>query len=654
MSQRSRTPSPGPPEPQVGQPFVPTTLLQAAIDRNPDAIAIMDRSLRLIAFNAAWSSTTGLGDAAVGRILTEILGTSLRTAGKNFEKALAGHEVTKTFKSPNDAQLHQVTMSPWRDETGAIGGIISRHAISHNSRHSVEGRERRLKLAMDMAKVFAFEVDFRTGAITYDPSAPEGLEDTSLHSYEATLAHVAEGQREALRNTWERHLVSGEPIVSEIPTTRPGGEIWWQRTIAEAIRDLNGQVVGMVGVSQTIDEQKEAELALIAEKEAAQAADRAKSEFLANMSHEIRTPLTSVIGFAEMLQRPDTGPQEAKTYIERIVAAGQSLLSVVNDVLDYSKLEAGQVELDPQPFEPATCVKSAVDLLTAQAANKGLALDCDIAPDLPASLAADSARIRQVLLNLVGNAVKFTEKGRVGVSARYDVDTGQLRIAISDSGPGLAADVRGRLFQRFSQVDGSISRRHGGTGLGLAICKSLVDLMGGTLGVESQPGAGSTFWFAVPAGPAAPIAKQEITFEDDSVAHPAHILIVDDVAVNRELVRVMLAPFGHSFEEAENGADAVKAALRSRFDLILMDLQMPGMDGLAAARAIRATAEVNQRTPILAFSANVLSQHTEAALAAGMDDHISKPIQVVELLTKVAVWTDPARECRAGEAKIAC
>jgi CheY-like chemotaxis protein len=173
------------------------------------------------------------------------------------------------------------------------------------------------------------------------------------------------------------------------------------------------------------------------------------------------------------------------------------------------------------------------------------------------------------------------------------------------------------------------------------------------VGVESQPGEGSTFWFAVPASLAAAVDRQEVAPEDEGVGRPSHILIVDDLAVNRELVRVMLAPFGHSFEEAESGADAVKAALGSPFDLILMDLQMPGMDGLAAARAIRATADVNKSTPILAFSANVLAQHTEAARAAGMDDHVSKPIRAVELLTKVATWTDEVRKRRAGEAGMA-
>jgi len=379
------------------------------------------------------------------------------------------------------------------------------------------------------------------------------------------------------------------------------------------------------------------------EAEAARAANRMKSEFLANMSHEIRTPLTSVIGFTDLLRRMDDLPATARTYVQRISVAGDSLLSVINDVLDFSKLEAGQVELDPQPFDPTACLQTVVDLLGSQAASKDIDLELKLAIDLPPSLLADSARIRQVLINLVGNAVKFTASGGVVVRADHEAATGRLTVRVSDTGPGIARDMRDRLFQRFSQVDGSVSRRHGGTGLGLAICKSLVELMGGVIGVESEPGQGSTFWFAIPTEIAEPAAVAEV--EEDrggAESRPACILLVDDAAVNRELVQAMLTPLGHRFVEAENGAEAVEAAKRMPFDLILMDLQMPIMDGFAAARLIRETAPANRDTPILALSANVLAEHTAAARAAGMDDHIGKPIQPVELLSKVSWWASAA------------
>ena len=223
-----------------------------------------------------------------------------------------------------------------------------------------------------------------------------------------------------------------------------------------------------------------------------------------------------------------------------------------------------------------------------------------------------------------------------------------LSAAVIDTGPGIEADRCSQLFQRFSQVDGSVSRIHGGTGLGLAICKNLVELMGGDIGVSSEEALGSTFWFTIDA-PAAEATLAEmcdgaLTTDEVENARPAHILIVDDLAVNRELVRAMLTPFGHSFEEADNGADAVRAALQSGFDLILMDLQMPGMDGFEAARTIRATSVLNRTTPIVALSANVLPAHIVASQAAGMDDHLGKPIVPAQLVAKVALWAGAEHE----------
>jgi CheY-like chemotaxis protein len=283
-------------------------------------------------------------------------------------------------------------------------------------------------------------------------------------------------------------------------------------------------------------------------------------------------------------------------------------------------------------------------LLAVQATNKGLDWRTEIDPSAPRWVLADSARLRQVMLNLLGNAIKFTAKGGVLVQMGYEAEgpdrlSGRLKVSVIDTGPGVPAERRERLFQRFSQVDGSVSRIHGGTGLGLAICKSLVELMGGEIGVVSEEGRGSTFWFTLPAPIAETTANETAANLDEiELSRPAHILIVDDLAVNRELVRAMLTPFGHSFEEADNGAEAVRAAIKSEFDLILMDLQMPGMDGFDAARAIRASAVPNRTTPIIALSANVLPAHMLASQAAGMDDHLGKPIVPMALIAKVALW----------------
>jgi CheY-like chemotaxis protein len=298
------------------------------------------------------------------------------------------------------------------------------------------------------------------------------------------------------------------------------------------------------------------------------------------------------------------------------------------------------VELDPQPFDPARFVVETVELVSAQAREKRLELNAAIDGPLPRAVSGDASRLRQVLLNLLTNAIKFTDAGDVTVTVAHEHEGGgRLKISVRDTGVGIAPDRLHRLFQRFSQADGSISRQYGGTGLGLAICKSLTTLMGGEIGVESAEGQGAVFWFSVRAPACALETASDGPAAGEFDARPARILIVDDSSVNRELVSVLLGVFGHTLSEASGGAEAVLAAARTPFDLILMDLQMPGMDGLAATRAIRAGPPLNRATPIVALSANILPNHLEACRLAGMNDHIGKPIDTRELLTKVVRWT---------------
>jgi len=430
---------------------------------------------------------------------------------------------------------------------------------------------------------------------------------------------------------------------SQSRARRASGEWVWLEGRGSLIHDETGKLSGMVSVLRDITARKALEEKLRRGQAEAEAAVVAKSEFLANMSHEIRTPLTAIIGFGGLLERVKDLPPTAEKFVSRITTASQTLLSVVNDVLDFSKIEAGQIVLDSHPFDPNAFVAETLGLVEGQAAGKRLRLKCDIGAEVPAAVDADSSRIRQVLLNLLSNAIKFTHHGSIGLSVGYLPDEGgQLRFSVTDTGVGIPRDRLGVLFERFSQVDGSTTRQYGGTGLGLAICKGLAEFMGGTMGVESEEAAGSTFWFTVNA-PKAELDRAMFTHDepDFSVA-PARILIVDDVSTNRELVRTMLSPFGHDMTDAASGLGAVEAAMRKGFDLILMDLQMPGMDGLAATRAIRKTCELNRITPIVAISANVLPAHRDACREAGMDDHIAKPIDPAELLTKVTFWSSQA------------
>jgi CheY-like chemotaxis protein len=378
-----------------------------------------------------------------------------------------------------------------------------------------------------------------------------------------------------------------------------------------------------------VTETKALEDQLIAARDVAEAGAQAKSEFLANMSHELRTPLTSVIGFSGLLQQSRNLPETERKYADRIATGSEALLSVINDILDYSKLEAEAVGLDPQAFDPRAMAEGAVAIVETQCQAKGLMLETVIAADLPGALVGDEGRLRQVTLNFLSNAVKFTTSGTVHLDV--NMANGRLRLAVTDSGIGIAPDKIDTLFDRFTQADASTTRVYGGTGLGLAISQRLIEMMGGEIGVDSRPGEGSTFWFEVPMHEA--VAGVEAAGADDHVVDAGlKILMADDAAPNRELVTAILGGLGLALETVCNGAEAVEAARTGAYDLILMDVHMPVMDGLDATRAIRAMGGAAGRTPIIALTANVQPEQVLRCREAGMDGHVGKPIQISELL----------------------
>ncbi|HEY2658290.1 MAG TPA: PAS domain S-box protein [Caulobacteraceae bacterium] len=513
---------------------------------------------------------------------------------------------------------------------------------------AIRSSEERFRLMAENATDTLCSMDL-TGAITfvtqacerllgYTPQEMIGVRVQDLMSPEDAARIVAQ---------YTAYIQAGpgaERIVIQYRSRHKDGHWVWIEGQPTIIFDAKGAPVSIQDVVRDIGARKAVEFELARAREAAEAATAAKSDFLANMSHEIRTPLTAILGFSAMLEGVEVLGDDARLYVQRIVAGGRSLLSVVNDILDFSKLEANQVELDPQPFDPVRFAQGALELVSGQAASKGLKLDLKLDGDLPDLVYADNSRLRQILLNLLSNAIKFTPKGSVTVTASYQPAAGLLRLAVTDTGSGILAENLPRLFERFSQADSSISRRHGGTGLGLAICKNLVELMGGEIQAESVEGEGSTFSFTIAAPPAEAASTGHAAASIASAPatdHSAHILVVDDVAENRELVRLMLQAIGHRVDTAAGGVEAVAAAIAQPFDLILMDIQMPGMDGLTATRLIRETAELNRTTPILALSANVMAGQVAQCFEAGMNDHIAKPIQVADLLAKVACWTDP-------------
>ena len=425
------------------------------------------------------------------------------------------------------------------------------------------------------------------------------------------------------------------------------GSVRWFEARTSVIRDDEGLAIGFHDVVRDITETKRLEEELIAARDVAEAAARVKSEFLANMSHELRTPLTSVIGFSGLLKESAELPETERRYAERIATASEALLSVINDILDYSKLEAEAVGLDATAFDPAATARGAAAIVETQCRAKGVGLIVEIADDLPVAIIGDEGRLRQVTLNFLSNAVKFTVSGEIRLDVRRC--GGQLRVAVSDSGIGIASEKIAALFERFTQADASTTRVYGGTGLGLAISRRLIELMGGVIGVDSRPGEGSTFWFEIPLveaeGPAEAAVDEAIL-----LAPGTRILLADDAPANRELMRIILSGWGVELDAVCDGAEAVAAASREDYDLVLMDVHMPVMDGMDAARAIRALNGARASVPIVALTANVQPEQIEACARAGMDGHVGKPIHMGNLIGAIAGALPLRRQerCRSG------
>jgi len=396
-----------------------------------------------------------------------------------------------------------------------------------------------------------------------------------------------------------------------------------------------GGPAGFLDVVRDVSRQVEQEEALASARAEAEDAAAAKSQFLANMSHEIRTPLTAVLGFTSLLSEMPDLPEAAVGYVNRIDGAGKGLLAIVNDILDFSKLEAGKFEVRPRPTDVAALCEETLLLFSTQADSKGLTLAFEVSAGTPRAAMLDGDRLRQTLINLIGNAIKFTEAGSVTLSVAQQADD-HVRIAVRDTGPGLDEEAQARLFQRFTQIDGSMTRRHGGTGLGLAICKGVAEAMGGEIGVESTLGEGATFFMLLPA-PAVD-APQELAGDDAPLSiDGTRVFLVDDNATNRELARRILEAAGAEVHEACDGVEAVERLGLLPVDVVLMDLRMPNLDGRGALAQLRATPGPNQDVPVLAFTADadLAGEHD----LDGFDGLVRKPIQPLELYGTIAAAT---------------
>jgi two-component system, sensor histidine kinase len=611
----------------------------------PMPICMCDKEMRVMMASASWIAEQKLTEEEIlGRSVYDIL-TWLPEKWRAIHRQVMRGESMSHDRDPyvganGRERWLKWSSVPWYDGDGEIGGMISVHEDVTKlvrAQHEIESSKERLSFGMAITQMMIWEIDFEKRETNlegewkhYFPQRP------TFDTLTGGDACIHPADRDLVSNRWRAHLAGGAPYTVEYRVQFGDGREMWHAASIRILKTIKGSPARAFAVIQDITARKLIELKAIEAEQRALVAAAAKSDFLSNMSHEIRTPLNGVLAVSEVLARTPLDDRQGEM-VRLISTSGRTLLRVMDELVEFSRLDGDDIQFDIRPFELEQMLRNTCEAARTRAKAKGLRFETFVSASCDGVFRGDPVRIGQVLGSLLNNAVKFTEQGKISVSAYLeDLPDGatQLRLSVADSGVGFAPELAERIFERFEQADISTSRRFGGLGLGLSIVKRLVELMNGKVTAQSRENEGSTFEVVLPifrdriAALGAMTAVAVEDFDAETNLDNLRLLVAEDNPMNRRVVELLLAQSGLYITFAENGREAVEKFLAGKFDLVLMDLQMPIMGGLAAMRAIRAWEKAQARipTPMLAVSANATDEHVAEAKEAGADDHVAKPI----------------------------